>query len=355
MDDDAGIPVIHLTDLYQPAQDPDDTVDLATLHALPELDIRAVVLDPTRRFLRPAWAGGADVHRELGVIPVLQMQQITGRSYPVAAGPADPLTGPDDDCTDRPAAEQAGVDLLLRELRRSPAPVTVSVVSSLRPLAAAYNRDPGLCHEKIGRVLVNAGNSVHGAEVEWNIALDPHASVTVWRSGLPIDWFPCTGAGGSFAVEENNTYWAADHPTLLTGLPGPLAAWFHYSFSGSNRADIFRALAELGAGEPWRLLLHGSRNMWSTASLVTAAGRVPVRTDQGWRFLRATGPAADTPAFDLCPVRVDVTDEGVTTWRPERGAPHRIFTRRTDLDHCRLMTQALRALFDDTHWDTPLY
>jgi hypothetical protein len=39
------VPIIYSSDLYHPPQDPDDTYDLATLFALGEFDIRAIVLD----------------------------------------------------------------------------------------------------------------------------------------------------------------------------------------------------------------------------------------------------------------------------------------------------------------------
>ncbi len=41
----ADIPVIYSTDLYHPHDDPDDHYDLACLYALPELDVKAVIID----------------------------------------------------------------------------------------------------------------------------------------------------------------------------------------------------------------------------------------------------------------------------------------------------------------------
>ena len=43
-----SVPVIYCTDLFQPHDDPDDHFDLATLYAMPELDIKGVVLDQGR-------------------------------------------------------------------------------------------------------------------------------------------------------------------------------------------------------------------------------------------------------------------------------------------------------------------
>jgi len=87
-----SVPVIYCTDLFHPHDDPDDHFDLATLYAMPELDIKGVVLDQGRKQLeRP------------GRIPVSQMNKITGRNVPAAIGLADPLNTPNDKALDQPA------------------------------------------------------------------------------------------------------------------------------------------------------------------------------------------------------------------------------------------------------------
>lgn len=325
-------PIIHLTDLYSPPEDPDDTLDLATLHALPSLDIRAVVLDATTRYLRPRKAGGANIAREPGLATVLQLQHLTGRCYPVATGPADPLTSEHDDCRDRTLGEQAGVQLILDVLRRSDEPMVISVVSSVRALIAAYNRDPQLCREKIDRVLLNAGATSPDV-AEWNVDLDPHAYAAVWKTGLRIDWYPCAGAGGAFAHDEHNTYWSADLRPLLADLAPPLRAWLHYSFGASGRGDLLRCLTELGEGEAWQMLLAGRRNMWSTASLAAAAGLTVRPTADGWRFAPPAGDGQDL--FTI--------DPGL-----------RRFRRRLDADHDRAMTDALHDLLIRMPVDAPV-
>ncbi|MCI0408006.1 MAG: hypothetical protein L0191_05475, partial [Acidobacteria bacterium] len=41
----SSIPVIYTTDLFHPHDDPDDHFDLATIFAMPELDLKGIVLD----------------------------------------------------------------------------------------------------------------------------------------------------------------------------------------------------------------------------------------------------------------------------------------------------------------------
>ena len=47
------VPVIDVTDLYHPHQDVGDNFDIVTAYALPEIDLRAVVLDCTEAFRKP--------------------------------------------------------------------------------------------------------------------------------------------------------------------------------------------------------------------------------------------------------------------------------------------------------------
>lgn len=348
-------PVIHLTDLYCPPEDPDDTLDLATLHALPDVEIRAVVLDATTRHLRARRDGGANIAREPGLATVLQLQHLTGRCYPVATGPADPLRDETDQCRDRRLGEQAGIELILQVLRTADEPVVISVVSSLRPLVAAYNREPDLCRAKIDRVLLNAGNAAPGPGGEWNVQLDPHAYAAVWKTGLRIDWYPCGAAGGSFATDEHNTHWSADLGALLGDLPAPLRAWLQYSFGGSGRGDLLRSLHELGEGEAWAMLLAGRRHMWSTAALAAAAGLTARRSAAGWRFLPARGDGEDL--FTMQPVHVEATGSDICWRAAEHETPVRLFRRRVGhdaVDHDRAMTEALHDLLDGLPVDPPL-
>jgi len=102
------IPLIHTTDLYDPPQDPDDQIDLATVLALEEYDLRGVVLDITEKFLHPR-PEGWDIARRPGRESVARMARITGRTIPVAEGSHRPLSDPRDTCEDAPEEQQAGI------------------------------------------------------------------------------------------------------------------------------------------------------------------------------------------------------------------------------------------------------
>jgi hypothetical protein len=341
-----GVPLVHVTDLYHPPQDPDDHIDLATLAALEELDLKGVVLDVTRRFLDAAPAG-ADIARDPGLVPVAQLGYLLGRSIPTGIGPAAPLAGPHDDARNRPPGEQSGIRLLLEILEESTRPVVISVVGSARVVTAAFNRQPELVREKVQSVLLNAG-STGGSKREWNVALDPDAYIGLWRSGLPLRWYPCATEHGAFqAADERGTYWKTTHGAIFRDLTPPLRAWFRYALTGDRRGDIVRVLSEeTERDEPWELLLRDTRNLWATASLVMAAGRILGRTSEGWRFVPAAYEGVtETWPWRLDPIQAVVQDDARLQWSAVRtGGNALLFGRRPGDRFGEAMSDALAAL-----------
>lgn len=343
---DGRIPLLHITDLYHPPQDPDDHLDLATIIGLPEYDLRGVVLDITRKFL-VAKPDGWDIARDPGYVPVAQLNYLTGRAIPAAMGPIDPLAHPGDDARNRSLAEQGGINLLLEVLERSTEPVTISAVGSGRVLAAAFNREPELMKARTRAILLNIG-STGGPKREWNVGLDPAAYIALWRSGLPIHWFPCSTDRSAFdPAHERGTYWKVRHDVLFRDLPDGLRAWLDHAFNGSTRGDSIRALAEGGRGAGWDKVLAGERNMWATVSLAMGAGRVLARTPEGWRFVPAdTATGMEQWPFRLDPISATVDDEAKVSWQLAKDpATFRLFGRKPGTDYGLAMAEALNALF----------
>ena len=67
----APVPVLYCTDLFHPHDDPDDHFDLATIYAIPGIELRGIVLDQ-----------GDKQQQRPGRIPVGQLNALTGRSVP---------------------------------------------------------------------------------------------------------------------------------------------------------------------------------------------------------------------------------------------------------------------------------
>jgi len=107
--------------------------DLATLYAMPELDIKGIVLDQGKKQLESP-----------GRIPVSQMNRITGRTVPAVIGLATPLKSPDDTGLDQAPEFQRGVEFIEQTLRASARPVCIATLGSVRDVVAAFNRSRGV-------------------------------------------------------------------------------------------------------------------------------------------------------------------------------------------------------------------
>ncbi len=92
------------------------------------------------------------------------------------------------------------VELLLSSIRAHPDALTLIAVAPLTTVAAALDRDPATFHQLHAIVLM--GGSVHrgygdlgyvadhGADAEYNIAMDPEAARKVFEAGVPLFVMP---------------------------------------------------------------------------------------------------------------------------------------------------------------------
>ncbi|NND72266.1 MAG: hypothetical protein HKN43_11895 [Rhodothermales bacterium] len=339
-----SIPLIHISDLYHPPQDPDDHVDLATVFALEEYDIRAIILDASSKFLEPA-PSGFDIARDPGSVPVRQMMHLTGRSAPVATGPLERLGSPDDALRDVPPSQRRGVELVLDVLNDSHQPVTISIVGSARALAVAYNTDGQLVKRRTKRVLLNAGSS-GGSHIEWNVGLDPSAYTCLWHSGLSIDWFPCTTENSPFDPHhKHSAYFSVEHRNLFEGLSSQVLAWFCYGFSASSAEDPIDVLDRHPSGQSWEDILNDKRSMWATASLIVGAGRHLSRINDDWRFVRKEKREDDHCwPMSLEGITASISDGLHVSWTHTGDTASRIFTRQEGDEFGKAMGAALNSL-----------
>jgi hypothetical protein len=202
-------------------------------------------------------------------------------------------------------------------------------------------------HASASRAVVLNAGSTGGPKKEWNVGLDQAAYVCLWRSGLPIHWYPCGTPSGAFdAAHERGTYGKSTHAALLRSLTPSMRAWFAHALSESRRGDIIQLLAEPVDGASWEKMLQGNRNMWSTASLVMAAGRKLVHTGEGWRFVPADrSEDGEEWPWRLDPISASVEDNGTVVWKLTGGdAHHRLFGRKGGPGYGTAMAEALGAL-----------
>lgn len=332
-----SVPVIYCTDLFHPHDDPDDHFDLATLYALPELDVKCIVLDQGEQQLqRP------------GRIPIAQLNHLTGRNLPGFPGLSRPLTSPDDTGLDQPPSFQGGVEAILRTLRTADRPVALIAVGSLRDVAAAWNREPSLLRAKLSRLLLFIGEATNPDFREYNVGLDPAAYIAILRSDLPIAWVPCFD-GGLWQKGNHASFWQATQGDLLSAAPPPLVQFFRFALE-KPAADPLPFLAEPVDVEAKARLFAQTRNLWCTAIFGTLAGRRVV--EQDGRFI-ARPPAAGEPrelqrdhgVFGFREISVTIDENAIV--RPATGPDARNlwqFEIRDRPRYGRAMTEATADL-----------
>ena len=218
------IPVIDITDLYHPHQDPGDNVDILSAYALPEIDLKAVILDITEEFrwdsfVHPIHGLLGNGPREPGIVSMTQCNYLFGRHVPFAVGPLHSLKSETDTAEDASPFCQ-GVELLLETLQNADEPVHILSFGSTRAIAAAFNRDPELMRQKVACIHLSAGAS--GPFLEWNVVLDIHAFVRVLRSGLPLAIYPCATVNGPFDIGPYNTFWKLYDISFIQQMDPPL-------------------------------------------------------------------------------------------------------------------------------------
>ena len=330
------IPVIYCTDLFHPHDDPDDHFDLATLFALPELDVKAILLEQ----------GDKQVARP-GTIPVKQMLRLTARRIPSATGLAAKLKSADDTGLDQPKAAQGAVDLLLKALREAKEPVTIIATGSARDVCAAFNREPALFRKNVGRVYLVIGNADDGGS-EWNVDLDPKAYAGLLRSALPLYWMPCMPMSGSSSNTIYSSFWKFRQGQLLDDAPPRLQNFFIYALQTLDPKEIDPMKALAMDLHPWRPLVWSmERNMWSTAALLHASGRQMYQTGTNWMAASSAPSGAQArEVFSFIPVRVQVDEAGRTSKDLADPAPNAQMFQITDRAHYgEAMRESLHDLF----------
>jgi hypothetical protein len=347
----AAIPIIDVTDLYHPPQDPGDNFDLLAAYALPEVDLKAVIFDCTGVFRQPVakdpgpgLATDTRGPREPGFIPVWQLNYVFNRNVPCAAGPFSRMKSPKDTMRDVPGFQQQGVELILQVLRTTPEPVQIVSFGSGRPIAVAYNREPELFRKKVARIHLCAGASAPGY-LEWNVALDRNAIVCLLRSQLPLALYPCAadnarGVGydvhsPAHSYDSHNTYYKLPNLQFIERMQPQLRRYLEFAFARSVRMDFLRALDEDAASPVEAALFSKEHYVWETGVWLCATQRRLVRRADG--HYRIVPAAAVGPADTVLPNEL----------RPETNGPSacQVYFRGDAEENERALREALPELY----------
>ena len=336
---DAGVPLIHVTDLFHPHGDPDDHFDLAVAFALAQrgaFDLRGVITDYPPDF-RPG---------DPAVVAVAQMNHLTGRAVPIAIGTSRRLRNRRDALSDAPSRETAAVRLIQAQLRAAERPLALVCMGSAADIVVAALRDPALFRAKCAGVYLNSGSahapSSSPSQLEYNVRLDPAAYAAMFDLPCPFCWFPCwhtteqrqCGADGSF-------YWLP-HREALSGVSAGLANYFAYMFAKSSEPKWLRAMSAVPPAAQWEAILKDRRGMWSTASQFAAAGLAVTKEGE----IVSAQEAGDSAVFGLTPVEAICADDGRTTWKRVDAPTGRWMLSVADPERYPVaMTHAVATLF----------
>jgi len=271
--DRTPVPVIHITDLHRPHNDPDDHWDLACVYALAhrgDIELKAVVIDyPPEN--QPAW--------NPDLAAVAQMNRITGLAVPVVVGTPHPVKSRDDAQPYASAADHQGIDLILDILRTSDRPVAIHVIGGCRDIAVAGRKAPALFARNCAGVYLNAGTGepkkASDARLEYNVTLDRPAYEAVFDLPCPVYWMPCfetLDGADPWRTVEFGTYYRFRQGEILPHLSRRVRNYFAYMFARRTDQNWLRVLE----GKPDEAVLADQaakdRNMWCTAGFFYAAG-----------------------------------------------------------------------------------
>jgi len=258
-------PVIYSTDLYYSfIMDNDDPFDAAVLLKSPELDIKGIILD---NHTYPS--DGEKILEKVMLYADRRVPYVKGLGEFQMRSATD--QGPY-------AANQEGVELILKTLRESKQKVALIAVGSLTDFAVALEREPKLLNEKVSAVYVVAG-TLESRVQDWNVKLDPTAFVTIMRSSLPIMWVPV-----------DTSMWYLPAPQLLVPTKNKLA---HFLLNESLYYYLMLDAQARTHKDRYEYYDLGLR-MWSTPA-----------------FVMAVHDPAASEMFDVEPAKVEFDDDGL--------------------------------------------
>lgn len=348
------VPMLHVTDLFRPHNDPDDHWDLACVYALAHrgsVDLRGILID----YPMPERNNDPDV------LAVAQMNYLTGKAAPVMVGSPRWIDRED---AGRPESEAdlRGVRAMLEILRGSPEPVVINILGSCRDVAIAGSLEPALFAKNCRAIYLNAGSGTpdqaKAARLEWNVHLDVAAYAAIFKLPCPVYWMPCfeevRPAGGGFQTAQYGTFYRFRQGDVLPQLSDRVQNFFAYVFlhgrseaeragGTSPRPDWLRRLVGPKDQELLARVDAMDRNMWCTGGFLHAAGMGVTRDGE----IRPQEEVAE-PVFTFDPIEVACSPAGITRWQPSPASANRyLFHVRDTARYPAAMTAALRSLLKE--------
>ncbi len=333
--------LIHQTDLFHSHGDPDDHIDLATVFALAlrqRLVLRGIVVDypPPRRRGDPA------------IGAVAQLSRLSGVVTPVVVGTSRQMQSRDDTSPADAREDSGAVRFVLDTLRQSDEPVLISVVGSATDIAIAGKLEPELFARKCAGLYLNSGSAMENPDqpgrLEFNVALNPAGYAALFDLPCPLYWCPCWHMTEHHEVGRHGAFWAFVHRDVFSDLRDDLKKVLLYMLDQEPSHRWLTYLRRPLDERNWDFFQGHWRGMWSTASLLHAAGL----TVSVGGVIEPVDACLDS-LFDFIPVDVTCDGDGRTVWTPATPAgPSRWLLEIRDTGaYSAAMAQALRSLLQE--------
>jgi purine nucleosidase len=156
---------------------------------------------------------------------------------------------------ERPHGE--AVSFLLEQIQRYPGEITLIAIGPLTNVGAAISRDPAT-FSKLKRVVMMGGSiyrgygdsgnaATHGADAEYNIAMDPVAAQKLFRSGVPIFMMPLDSTQLKFDAAKRSLLATISTP-MTDSLQVLIAEWSQSTHQVTP--TMFDAVAVAYAADP---------------------------------------------------------------------------------------------------------
>lgn len=336
------VPVLHVTDLFRPHNDPDDHWDLACVYALAhqgDIDLKGVLID---------YPPASRKDRNPDIMAVAQMNLICNLFVPTGVGSPHPMKSRNDTQAYASGADHNGVEMILNTLRQSPDPVVINILGSSRDVAIAGKKNPGLFKTKCKAIYLNAGtgspNMGPKSRLEYNVTLGATEYAAIFDLPCPVYWMPCfedMENRRKQSIREYGTHYEFRQDRILPHLSTSVQNFFAYMFGRYTDHNWLNYLK--GPNDQALLTKVGGmiRHMWCTGGFFHAAGYT-VSTEGK---VLPLDKKLDQPVFTFDPIKITCADNGVTQWTPDDSSKHRFIFHVRDVERYQsAMTTAMKSL-----------
>lgn len=262
--------VIHQTDLYHPHLDADDCWDLAcqyALHYCGLINLEGIILDavPIIRMN----------HGDPSIIAVSQLNYITGSYISNVIGSRDKFDNIGYEKYSQEKGKFSAVQMIEDKLLNSNEKIAIQIVGGCRDIALALKLFPHLFEEKCKGIYLNGGTSNVLSKTEYNVSLDEDAFIELFKAPCPLYWMPSHyNFIEPYKVEQYATYYKFRQEEILPYLSSNMQKYFMYALNKEEDINWLYYLRKRTKKEDFEKICNQERNMWSTAGILYAAGKV---------------------------------------------------------------------------------